>query len=564
MEQGNTSLTIKISGKNQRGETFQEVARLEAFGNFGVLIYTLQPLGLGDIMHITGNNNRPIACGEIIWVRGGDSPCVEVLLHRNTSIDEVLAINESVVPQKTAALPSLSSISGGVTKPLSISSLSSSGKTSALSANSLSGATKSLDSSTIKGLPNLSGTEIEPGFEGESLLCSSCNKANLVTSKSCKFCGSYLSRNTATLKSTTLGKIVQEVKSAHGSGATASDNTIDIPNQTKLGATTSLNSKIPSVNSGKTENVNLSGDSVNSSSSSVRASRSARSETTGSAKKISAKDRERLNVLAQQQKIGLIVLILFSILFAATFLPIGSSFEPSPLDVVEQTGCVHVGTLKRQASEANRTGELEYWTQDKDKTTVQFIRKPITVGNAIAELDSLTKAGAEVHGYWCPKAESKLVTKAQLPKNLTGLWTFNPTGAKAKDATTFSLQLKDRTLVIKEKVDQIEVERTKDIKQATYYTGQQKLTVILNDVGNTKVNSATLREFNFYLPSGQDPVPSVEGVLSNTVRPFYIGEYKDNASQIDLRQILMYVFGGLSGLSLVYLGFNFYQMKSVL
>lgn len=560
MEQANTSLTIKISGKNQRGEQFQEVARLESFGNFGVLIHTLQPLGLGDVMHITGNNNKPIACGEVIWVRSGYNPGVEILLHRNTNIDEVVFINESVAPQKTAALPNLSS---GATRPLTMSkaaeSFSSSGKTSPLSLNSLSGVTnKSAD--TGKSTPSLSGGESEP-IEGESIVCSSCSKANPVTSKSCKFCGSYLSRNTTTLKSNTLGKIVQEVKASH-SGGTISDNPIDTTGQNKSGATTSVSGKNSSINPSKTEASTLSGDSI-STPSSVRPSRPQRPDNTGAGVKVSAQAKQKLNALAQQQKIGLVILVLFSVLFAATFLPIGSSLEPTPLDVVEQTGCLHISSLKRQTSDLGRSGELEYWTQDKEKTTVQFVRKPLTAANAGVEVENLLKIGAEVHGYWCPKAESKLVTKAQLPKNLTGLWTFNPTGARAKDAGAFTLQLVDRTLVIKEKVAQADVDRTKDIKQATYFTGQQKLTIILNDVGNTKVSTATLRELNFYLPSGQDPIPSVEGVLSNTVRPFYIGEYKDASGQMDIKGILIYVFGGLAGLSLLYLGFNFYQMKSI-
>lgn len=564
MEQANTSLTIKISGKNQRGDQFQEVAKLESFGNFGVLIHTLQPLGLGDVMHITGNNNKPIACGEVIWVRSGDSPGVEILLHRNTNIDEVVSVNESVVPQKTAML---SNPSAGATRPLQMNKAAeslSSGKTSSLSPSSLSGATsKSIDSG--KSIPSSSNNaESETINEGESIVCSSCNKANPVTSKSCKFCGSYLSRSTSTLKSNTLGKIVQEVKAAHSTG-TSSDSSTDTTSQNKS-VNTSISGKIPSSGSSKTETKTesntLSGDSINSSSSSVRSSRQ-RKENTSGAVKVSAQNKQRLNALAQQQKIGLVVLALFSILFAATFLPIGSSLEPSPLDVVEQTGCLHVSSLKRQTSDLGRSGELEYWMEDKDKTTVQFIRKPLTAGNASVEVENLIKSGAEVHGYWCPKAESKLVTKAQLPKNLAGLWTFNPKGARAKDAGSFTLQLIDRTLVIKEKVAQADIDRTKDIKQATYYTGQQKLTIILNDVGSAKVNAATLRELNFYLPSGQDPIPSVEGILSNTVRPFYIGEYKDASGEIGIKGILVYVFGSLAGLSLLYLGFNFYQMKSL-
>jgi hypothetical protein len=558
MEQANTSLTIKISGKNQRGEQFQEVARLEAFGNFGVLIHTLQPLDLGDVMHIAGNNNKPIACGEVIWVRGGDSPSVEVLLHRNTNIDEVVSVNESVVPQKTAMLPNLAS---GATRPLQMKSAESlSGKTSSLSATSLSGA-KSVD--TTKSIPSSSNSNVETENvnEGETVACSSCNKANPITNKSCKYCGSYMSRGTSTLRSNTLGKIVQDVKAAHSGGA-STESTDSTASQIKSGAT-SISGKTPSLSQPRLDTNTSSTESISSSTSSVRPSRPSRNESAGNVARMSAQDRKKLEALAQQQKIGLVALVIFVLLFAATFLPIGSSLEPSPLDVVEQTGCLHVNSLKRQATDLNKTGELEYWTQDKNKTTVQFIRKAITAGNAVTEVDNLVNAGAEVHGYWCPKAESKLVTQAQLPKNLTGLWAFKPTGARAKEAGDFTLQLVGRSLVIKEKVTQTEVDRTKDIKQATYFTGQQKLNVILNDVSGAKVNAASLREFNFYLPSGQDPLPSVEGVLSNTVRPFYTGEYKDSSGQTGVKDILMYIFGGLAGLSLLYLGVNFYQTRSL-
>lgn len=562
MEQGDTSLTVKISGKNQRGEQFQEVAKLEAFGNFGVLIHTLQPLGLGDVIHISGNNNKPIACAEVIWIRGGDTPSLEILLHRNTDIAEVVAVNESVVPQKTSALPSLSG-AGGVTRPLQMSKANDSlpsGKTSSLTSNSLSGATnKSID--TSKSIPSSSSSNVESDNNGEAadLVCSSCNKANPVTSKSCKFCGSYLSRGTSTLRSNTLGKMVEEVKAAHASGTT--DNITDSSSQNKSPLANSLSGKTSSSSSNKSENNRSLSGETSSSSINKRPSRPS-SETTSGTVRTSAKDKEKLNTLVQQQKIALIAVVVFSMLLVATFIPLGSSLEPTSLDVVEQTGCLHVSALKRQTADIGRTGELEYWTQDKEKN-VQFVKKQLTAGDAGTEVDNIIKSGTEIHGYWCPKAESKLVTKAQLPKNLAGLWTFNPTGPRAKDAGAFSLQLRDRTLVMKEKIAQAEVDRTNDIKQATYYTGQQKLAVILNDLGSTKVNAAILRELTFYLPSSQDPMASAEGVLSNTVRPFYIGEYKDPTAQTDIRQILMYIFGGLAALSLGYLVFNFYQIKSV-
>lgn len=551
MEQGNTSLTVKISGKSSFGKEFQEVAKLESFGNFGVLIHTKQPLSLGDVMHICGGNNKPIASAEVVWVRSGNSPGVEVLLHRNTDLNEIIAINESITPAKTAMLPT----SGGATKNLTSTKFNepTSGKIPNLSslANSntmgLNQATSNLTSSNV--------TE-EASTLDQGIICPSCNKSNTANSKSCKFCGSYLSRNsgaTSTLRSNTLSKTVQEVKAAHAN--TTNTNESESQNKIPTGPTPP-----PSTNKSETNSTPTNTASGNTGKRPI--SKESRSDNTRPAK-VSAQDRAKLATLAQQQKLGLVALVIFSLILIATFLPIGSSLQPTPLDVIDQNGCVHVSVVKRQTNDAARSGELEYWTQDKAKTTVQFVKKQITVGDAGKEVDNLGKQGAEVHGYWCPKAESKLATgNVQLPKILNSNWNFKPTGEKSKEASTFSLQLKEKTLIVKEKIGQTEVDRTADIKQATYYTGQQKLAVTLNNIASSKVNAATLKEITFYLPSSQDPVAAAEGVLTNTLRPFYVGEYNAQASSLDIKKVVTYVSAALVFLSLAFLGFNFYQSRS--
>ncbi len=551
MEQGNTSLTVKISGKSNFGKDFQEVAKLESFGNFGVLIHTKQPLSLGDVMHICGGNNKPIASAEVVWVRGGNNPGVEVLLHRNTDLNEIIAINESITPAKTAMLPS----SGGVTKNLTSTKFNepNTGKIPNLSSLASSN-TMGLNQATSN-LTSGSITEEATNLD-QGIICPSCNKSNTSNSKSCKFCGSYLSRNsgaTSTLRSNTLSKTVQEVKAAHTSTNTTNES--ESQNKIPTGPT-------PPPSSNKSENSSAPTTTTSGNTGKRPVSKESRSDNTRPAR-VSAQDRAKIATLAQQQKLGLVALVIFSLILIATFLPIGSSLQPTPLDVVDQNGCMHVSVVKRQTNDAARSGELEYWTQDKAKTTVQFVKKQITAGDAGKEVDNLGKQGAEVHGYWCPKAESKLATgNVQLPKILNSNWNFKPTGEKSKEASIFSLQLKEKTLIVKEKIGQTEVDRTPDIKQATYYTGQQKLAVTLNNVASSKVNAATLKEITFYLPSSQDPVAAAEGVLTNTLRPFYVGEYNAQASSLDIKKVVTYVSAALVFLSLAFLGFNFYQSRS--
>jgi hypothetical protein len=88
MDQANNTITVRISGKNLNGESFQEIATLEQFGNFGVLIHTAQPLRLSDRVHICGQNGEPLASAEVVWVRPGELPAVEALLHRNLEASE--------------------------------------------------------------------------------------------------------------------------------------------------------------------------------------------------------------------------------------------------------------------------------------------------------------------------------------------------------------------------------------------------------------------------------------------------------------------------------------------
>lgn len=549
MEVGDTSLTVKISGKDSKGKNFQEAARLEAFGSFGVLIYTEQSLGLGSVIHVCGGDNKPIASAEVVWIRGGDSPSVEVLLHRSTDLEEVAALNENVTPVVSGATRNLISGIGDKTAPLPSfgSSLSSS---------------KSPEAS-IKHTPSVSpstssNADSEASDSESEIICNSCNKSNPVTSKSCKFCGSYLSRSTSTLRSSTLSKAVQEVKAAHTSSSTSS--TTDSGSTKSTNSTNSQSSQKPSSSSTSKGETTQSMDSGLSAPSGAvkRPVRESRSEATA---RVSAQDRAKAANLVKQRNMSLVALIIFVVVLLGTFVPIGEALSPTPLDVIEQNGCLPVNNVKRQTTDSNRSGELEYWTQDKAKTSVQFVKKQINIGEASKEIDGLAQAGAEIHGYWCPKADSKLNSNITLPTVLSFIWKLKPTGEKAKDVGEISLQLKDRTLVVKEIISGAEIDRTKDIKQATYYVGQQKLSLSLDATG-AKVSSPTVKELTFYLPSNQDPVPVAEGVLTNTVRPFYIGEYINPGGSTDIRQLLRYIFGALVVLTLGFLGFNFYQSRS--
>ncbi len=543
MEMGNTSLTVKISGKDSKGTNFQEVARLEAFGSFGVLIHTEQPLALGSVIHVCGGNNKPIASAEVVWIRGGDSPAVEVLLHRNTDLEEVAAINENVTPVVTGATKNLIGGFGDKTAPLP--SFANSPSSSKTPDSTKSGGVSVSSTST-------SDTSSDTADADSELVCNSCNKANPVTSKSCKFCGSYLSRGTSTLRSSTLGKVVQEVKAAQAASSSSTESS--------SGKTSTLPSsqKASTLSSNKSET-----SSAQSSDSGITtpAKRPTKESRGDAPVRVSAEDRAKAASLVMQRNISLVALVIFVVILLGTFVPMGGTLSPTTVDVVEQNGCLPVANIKRQLTDSNRSGELEYWTQNKNKTAVQFVKKQINAGEAAKEIEALTQSGAETHGYWCPKADSKLTPNIALPSVLSFLWKFKPSGEKAKDAGEVSLQLKERTIIMKEKIGDTEIDRTADIKQATYYVGQQKLSLTLGATGE-KVSGPTVKELTFYLPSNQDPTPVAEAVLTNTVRPFYIGEYTEQGSKTDIRTLLRYIFGSLVILTLGFLGYNFYQSRS--
>jgi hypothetical protein len=118
MDPINNTLTVRISGKNTSGESFQELATLEQFGNFGVLIHTTQQLGLSEKIYICGGNGEPIASAEVVWVRSGDFPAVEALLYRASEPSEAAAPDTSLPVTETKPAAQSVSMANGRTANL--------------------------------------------------------------------------------------------------------------------------------------------------------------------------------------------------------------------------------------------------------------------------------------------------------------------------------------------------------------------------------------------------------------------------------------------------------------
>jgi hypothetical protein len=529
MDRANNILTVKIAGKNQRGEAFEEFARVEPFGSFGMLVHTEQTLALSNVLHICGANGNPIASAEVIWVRGGTTPAVEVLLHRNLDLAELAAS----ISEVTAPTPPLSaSASAGETERAA-------GSTAAnIPAATVSAATSSSSSfsSPVTTKSSLSTSSESTEAQSEQISCPNCNKPNPINSKSCKYCGVYLSRSMSSSKAEgkeALGASGESLKSISG-------------DQAKLTSGASL----PRFESAPTT-------------SGVRRPREEPASPRAN-KAVTAKAKEQQQTLAQYRKIAFVALTVLVILLAATFMPGLGGSTPTRIDVVQQSGCLDVNALKRPPANGAATGEMEIWTQS-DNGAVQFLRREITAGDASGELDKMARSGLKLHGYWCPKYDSRPANsnEVQLPEILGLPWSLKPVGANAASIGELTLQYKDKTLRLKEIVNQNTLDRTKDIKQATYYSGLQKIVVKFDDT-TANVNAPVLRELSFYLPSSQDPAAAAQGQLTNTVRPYYLAQPDtQQGSGAGLLFIIQVVTAIAIALTLLYLLFNFYRSRAL-
>lgn len=159
MDSANGSLKVKISGKNSLGEQFQEIADMEQFGNFGVLIYTSQSLKLSDRIFISGAKGEPIANAEVVWLRGGDLPAVEALLYRGLEKGESISAEAAAAVKPTEAAaenPAAASLNAAARGAASSAAKPPAGKTGSLggprpssAASSLGKQSKASDENTI-------------------------------------------------------------------------------------------------------------------------------------------------------------------------------------------------------------------------------------------------------------------------------------------------------------------------------------------------------------------------------------------------------------------------------
>lgn len=310
MDQSNNTITVKISGKNKQGEPFQELATLEQFGNFGVVIHTTQELRLSERISICGRKGEAIASAEVVWVRAGDLPAVEALLYRNQEAAEAQQPQAAAAPagetqpQQPAPATKGRAATGSLspTVPSNVPAVgrgTASGRTSATA-----GLSRNADETAEKELSQ-SGT-----FRADRSLSTSSTK-----------------------------RLPRERR----------DETIE-PRQTRQLA------------------------------------------------QAAAQNNAKIATLQQHRKMALAALVVFAIFFVAAMLPVGSA-APTPIDMLEQEGCLETGKIKDQASESS-LGDLECWTQ-ANNGAVQFVRREdITLPQTAEELTTLRRGGLTPRGYW--------------------------------------------------------------------------------------------------------------------------------------------------------------------
>lgn len=543
MDRTNKSINIVISGKNFAGEDFKENAQLESFGSFGMLIYTNQKLRLGDVMHICGTNGKPLASAEAVWVRGGDTPAIEVLLHRNTDLAELRAGMRSMEEQM-ASQSSAAAAASKATRALSKGT----GVTSLLGTNSDSNAGLSASNSvSASDVASMNDTS------SETINCPSCSRANPINAKSCKFCGVYLSRG---------GPGATRALDFKNINASASVNNSTSANNSLSPAATA-NATTPLVNKEESSTPPASIPSPVSAPAPA-AKRPARETASPKQQKTNvAEKKASMENLQQFRKIAFISLTVLVIILAVTFLSFGSTaFSPTPIGIVEQKNCYEIGSLKRQVSDTSIAGEIDVWGQ-VNNGSIQFIRHDSSAEAAIAEAEKLTNTGIKLHGCWCQKLPTKNTNDASaLPSILSSIWALKPTGEN-QYANEYRIQFKDNVLLIKEIIGSNTLERTPDIKQVLYYTGVKKLVVKLGDT-TANVSAPALQELTFYLPSNQDTAAAAEGQLSNSVRAYLTAQPNgQEGSSATLILIVRIVLGFAIFINLGYLVTNFSQANKL-
>lgn len=544
MDQTITALKIKISGKNTRGEAFQETTRLEAFGSFGVLIYTTQPLGLSDLIHICGENNKPVASAEVVWIRGGATPAVEVVLHKQTNIDELIAANETIASNVKPSASELTASKSAPVKPLAANEPKSS-------------STSKLETSTATTEAEMA--ELIKEIPDDEAVCPSCNKTNAPKSKSCKFCGSYISRGMNTLRSGKVNKAtVDAVRAAAKQNEAESNSTLPTSNSGNVNKPSSPSNKTATLASNKTSTL-PSDKAPEASSEKPKPVR----KPTVSAAAASVATKAEVASLLFYRKIAIVVIIVFGIVLAGTLIPAGvENLSATRFEMVQQKGCTSVSSLARSGI-TNTSGELEYWFESKD-VKVQFARKEATGSVAAQDIENITKEGKKVHGFWCPKGDSSLVPgTAAVPDILTLPWTLKPADGKAVSGE-ISLRWQNKSMILKEMIGDKQIDRSGDIRSITFYNGQQKVAIHLDPIRAGNFNAPSAKEILFYMPSNQDSAAAADIELTNSSHLAYMAQPGSaSGGGFDFRQIILITSGACIGIALLYVGYNFYRVRSL-
>lgn len=504
MDRSNTRLTIKIAGKNMQGEPFQETAALESFGNFGALIFTPQQIRLGDLLHICGVDGEPLASAEVVWVRTGDMPALEVLLHR--SLEPVQAF---AMPAPTPTISAPPPVSASASS--SIAAAPPSASFPAASADNSRDVTKS-----------------DTPAGNEMAFCPACNKPNPLQMKSCKYCGSYLTRSSGGVTRAAIEGAKQDPRSSAA----------------------------------------IKSDSSTASSMSRRSRPSGATETTTPlpAKSIKEKapaNKSALESLKYSRKVATIAFIVLAIILTVIVAPLGV-IKPTEVEVLVQPGCLDVNTVKSQTNTDDTKGLLDYWTLS-DNGAVQFIRREdITAGQAAVEIDSIQKTGLKTRGCWCPRKETTTVKdSSQMPKTMASGWSLKPVGTNAATLGEVSIQWKDSKLYLAETVKQKTLSR--NISKVIYYSGMNKLFVKLGDDTQASVDSPVLKELIFYVPSGQETITAAEGRLTNSAYQIYLAQPGSQQGNFpfSIRQVAAAVLA-LALLSLlIYLTINHSRIRAI-
>jgi hypothetical protein len=479
MDQFINTITVRISGKNKQGEPFQELATLEQFGNFGVVIHTTQQLRLSERVSICGRKGETIASAEVVWVRAGDLPAVEALLYRNQEAAESQQPEASAPAVETPSAPQ---------QPVSTPR----GR----------GATSSLPS-TASNSPATAGRG--PVSGRTSATAGLSRNTDETTEKELSQSGTF--RTDRSLSTSSTKRLPRERR----------DETVE-PRQTRQLA------------------------------------------------QAAAQNSAKIATLQQHRKIALAALVVLAIFFVAALLPVGSA-APTPIDLLEQNGCLDTGKIKDQASEAG-LGDLECWTQ-ANNGAVQFVRREdITLPQTAEELSTLRRDGLTPRGYWCPKSEGRLVENpdpGKLPAALSSVWSIKPVGTNAATVGELTMQWKDGQLLLKETTKDSVIDRSQGVGKVVYYAGLQKFVVKMTDESTASVETPMVKELIFYIPKGQETIAAAEGQLTNSLYQIYIAQSSppQRAFPFSIRQIIAILLGLAIAVTFIYLAINFQRVKNL-